>query len=85
MSLKKALIALACAAAIAGCATRTEYVTTELPMPGRPELPTTPREELQCLSDDAYKAMATRDRRLREYVEQLEAVIESTHDDADED
>jgi len=78
-------IALAAALAIAGCATRTEYVTAELPKPGRPELPSIPGEQLQCISDDAYTALITRERRLREYAEQLEAVIESTHSEGSED
>jgi len=83
VNMKKSLIALVCATAVlAGCTnTRTEHVTTALPLPGRPELPRIPAEQLQCLADDAYGAIVTRDRRLREYAEQLEAVIRSTHED----
>lgn len=68
------------AGVLAGCATpRVEYVTAPLPMPPRPELPAIPGEALQCLAEEDYRAVVQRDRLRREYAEQLEAVIESTH------
>lgn len=79
MSARLALI-LGAAALAAGCATRTEYVTVALPLPPRPELPTIAAERLMCLSDAAYAAIVIRDRRLRQYAQQLAAMIRSTHD-----
>lgn len=86
VNMKRALVALACAAVLAGCAgTRTEYVTTRLPLPPRPELPSIPGEQLQCLPASTYDAIATKDRLRREYAEQLEAIIRSTHDGGGDD
>lgn len=66
---------------MAGCAApRVEHVSVPLPMPVRPELPGIKGADLQCLSDDAYRTLVRRDRMRREYAEQLEAVILSTHD-----
>lgn len=65
---------------MAGCTTPAiEYVTTPLPLPPRPELPSVSGEQLQCLSDEAYTALANRDRQRREYAELLESIIQSTH------
>ena len=65
---------------LSGCGTApVEYVTTPLPLPPRPELPAINGEQLQCLSDEAYSAIVTRDRGRREYSETLEAIIQSTH------
>lgn len=68
----------------AGCTNpRVEYVTAPLPLPPRPELPVVPGEALQCLAPDTYRALVERDRARRDYAEQLEAIIESTHTDDD--
>lgn len=73
-------LALAMTLALGGCSTpQVRYVTAPLPLPPRPELPTLTGNQLQCLSDEAYKAIVRRDRLRREYAEQLEAVIRSTH------
>lgn len=72
------------AAALAGCAApEVRYQTVPLPLPPRPELPRIYGEELQCLSEDAYRRIVERDRMRRAYAEQLEAVILSTHEEAD--
>jgi len=82
MRLRRSLIALATGSmlAAAGC-THTEYVQTPLPRPPRPNVPTLSGDQLQCLSDDAYKAIVNRDRAKTEHIERLESVIESTHGD----
>lgn len=65
---------------LSGCGTApVEYVTTPLPLPPRPELPAIGGEQLQCLSDETYSAIVTRDRGRREYAETLESIIQSTH------
>lgn len=66
---------------LAGCATKTETLLLQepLPLPDRPILPLTPSEEMQCLSDEAYEALAARDAILRKHTERLESIIRSTH------
>lgn len=66
---------------LAGCATKTEtvFVQDPLPLPDRPNLPVTPSEEMQCLSDEAYEGLAVRDATLIKHVERLEDIIKSTH------
>ncbi len=64
----------------AGCTTpRVEPITAPLPLPARPELPAIAGDALQCLAPETYRAMVERDRARRDYAEQLEAVIRSTH------
>lgn len=76
----KAAAVLALSLILAGCASPPPaYVTAPLPLPPKPELPVVHGAELQCLSADAYTRLANRDRILRHYVEQLRAVIRSTH------
>lgn len=78
-------LAIALVLTLAGCAAPpTEYVTAPLPMPPRPELPSLSGEQLQCLSDEAYRDLVRRDQMRREYAEQLEAVIRSTHPEDDD-
>jgi hypothetical protein len=49
-----------------------------LPLPARPVLPAIKGVELECLSDDIYRRLADRQRRLRHYAEELELIIQST-------
>jgi hypothetical protein len=49
-----------------------------LPLPARPVLPAIQGVELECLSDDAYRRLADRQRRLRQYAEELEVIIKAT-------
>lgn len=77
-------LAIALMLSLAGCASQpVEYVTAPLPKPPRPELPTLSGEELECLSDEAYRKVVTRGQLRRDYAEQLEAVILSTHEDGE--
>lgn len=50
-----------------------------LPLTTRPALPPIMSAELTCLSDDVYERLATRNRMLRQYAEELEVIIKSTH------
>lgn len=59
--------------------TTTEYVQTPLPVPDRPTLPTVVADDLMCLGDEAYEALAVRDTQLQEHVRRLEAIIRTTH------
>ena len=67
---------------LTACSTQPVYITQPLPLPDRPDLPTLQATELQCLTDDAYQRLVTRDILLRQYSEQCEAVIKSTWEDA---
>lgn len=49
-----------------------------LPLPARPVLPAIKGHELGCLSGDAYRRLAERQRLLRQYAEELEVIIQST-------
>lgn len=62
-----------------GCATRTEYQLAPLPMPPRPELPRLDEADMECLSEQTYYRLIRRDRARRNYADELEAVIRSTH------
>lgn len=60
-----------------GCSTvqPDNHRLTELPMPARPILPIISAEELQCLPEETYRALVTRQRLMREYAEELEVII----------
>jgi len=65
---------------LTACATTTEvFVQEPLPLPDRPTVPTVSADDLQCLSDEAYEALAVRDQIRVEHIRRLEAVILSTH------
>lgn len=53
-------------------------VPAPLPLPARPVLPAVTGVELACLSDDVYRRLAERQRRMRHYTEILELIIQST-------
>lgn len=55
------------------------HVSEPLPLPVRPVLPGVSAEELACLSDEAYAKLAERQRLRRQYCEELEVIIQSTH------
>lgn len=44
-------------------------------IPPPPTLPTIPSSELRCLSDDAYILLVQRDRILRQYGDELRALL----------
>jgi len=44
----------------------------------RPVLPAIAPAELECLSDDTYKTLVTRQRLLRQWGEELELIIMNT-------
>jgi len=67
------------AALVSGCAAQPTFVTNPLPLPVRPVLETVSDSELECLSDDAYERLVLRDMKRRQFAEELEAVIISTH------
>lgn len=61
-----------------GCAgTRIEYrpIPTAL-IPPKPVLPTITADELRPLSDETYLKLAGRDRMLRQYADELRALVE---------
>ena len=62
--------------ALAGCAARVEYVPMAAPCPSMPPLPSISAQELQPLSDDAYRRLVERELRLKEHIGQLRALCE---------
>ena len=85
MMYAKRLTALAAVSAIisasSGCATQTErlFVQEPLPLPDRPTLPRIAADDLQCLADEAYTALVERDARQGAHIERLERIILTTH------
>lgn len=75
--MKLTLTLLMSTALLSACATRVEYITPELPLPEPPVLPTIAADDLACLSDEAYQALAVRDALRRGYANQLRAIIEA--------
>lgn len=63
---------------ISGCG--KEYITPQLPMPEKPDMPTITNADIQCVEDAAYWRIARRDLAHRQYAGRLEAVIKSTWD-----
>lgn len=55
------------------------YVTNPLTAPARPTLPTWTAKDMSCLSEPMKQKIRDRDRLRREYAEDLEALINSTH------
>ena len=69
---------------MSGCATPPAEVVTvpvvvALETPPRPILSPVPADEMQCLTDETYETLVTRQRLLRQYAEELEMIIQSTH------
>jgi hypothetical protein len=62
---------------LVGCSTpKIEYrPTPAMLIPPAPTLPTIKAEDLACLSDDVYLRLATRDRVLRQYTDELGALL----------
>ena len=71
---KAALAALFLASA--GCVARVEYVPSPAVCPPVPPLPSISAQELQPLSDDAYRRLVERELRLKEHIGQLRALCE---------
>lgn len=62
--------------ALAGCAARVEYVPLTVPCPPVPPLPSISAQELQPLTDDAYRKLVERELRLKEHIGQLRSLCE---------
>lgn len=65
---------------IAGCSATPAIEYRAVPpwlIPPPPELPSIPSSDLTCLSDDAYFALAKRDRERDAYARQLRALLEA--------
>ena len=66
--------------ALAGCAARVEYVPMSVSCPPVPPLPSISAQELQTLTDDAYRRLVERELRLKEYIGQLRTLCEEDGD-----
>ncbi|MGZ8172835.1 MULTISPECIES: hypothetical protein [Methylobacter] len=76
-----ALILITTGLGMQGCTTPepVKIMQQALPLPARPVLPSISSTDLTSVSDDVYERLATRNRLLRQYAEQLEVIIKSTH------
>lgn len=74
--MKAPALVLIAALALSGCAHDPIYIVPRLDLPPPPVLPTVPADEMVCLTDEAYEALAVRDARRKAYAEQLRAIIE---------
>lgn len=72
------IILLLTSAIILSSCSSVVYRTDPLPLPPPPVLPRIKAPELQCLSADAYRRLVERDRKRRQYSEQLAEIIKST-------
>ena len=66
----------------AGCQSSCPATTPQivaLQLPARPVLPAIKAEEVKCLSDDTNSRVAERNRLQRQYAEEMETIILSTH------
>lgn len=62
-----------------GCTRDIEYITRPLPLPERPVLEKIKSSDVACLTDAAWMKIVRRDRAQKNYAEQLEIIILSTH------
>jgi hypothetical protein len=69
---------LALALALAGCTT-TMYRPVALPLPTRPVLTPVKASALQCLAPDAYTTIVDRERALRTWGLELEAIVKANN------
>ena len=76
--IKQALFVTALCGLLIGCAgTRIEYRPIPAALiPPKPQLPTITADELRPLSDETYLKLAGRDRMLRQYADELRALVE---------
>ena len=65
---------------LAGCASRVEFVPSPAVCPPVPPLPSISAQELQTLTDDAYRKLVERELRLKEYIGQLRTLCEEDGD-----
>lgn len=69
-------LAFVLAITLSGCAGPIEYrPIPAMLIPPMPTPPTIKAAELTCLSDDTYLRLATRDRELRQYADELGALL----------
>lgn len=72
--------ALATVLVLAACAQQpARPVPVVLPLPPRPVLTPVPASSVACLSDSAYTALVNRERALRTWGLELEAIIQSSN------
>lgn len=58
---------------------RKVYVSTPLSLPARPELPRVRSDSLACVDDETKWALLKRDVAIKNYISELESIIESTN------
>jgi hypothetical protein len=79
------LITIGNASLLIGCAEQpVQYASSPSRLPIRPLLPALTENDVQCLSNEAYKKLVNRDLFRKQYAEELEVIIESTHSNKNE-
>jgi len=58
---------------------RKVYVSVPLSLPARPELPRVRSDSLTCVDDETKWALLKRDVAIKNYISELETIIESTN------
>jgi hypothetical protein len=65
---------------LSGCTVAYRYVPVPINLiPPRAELPTIGSDQLQCLSDETYTALVTRERNLLDELDDYRALIWNKH------
>lgn len=76
----KRLMLLSAIIFLSACGTATIPVSAELQLPPALDLPTLSADSLQCLTEETYSTLVTRDKLQSERIKTLGAIIESTHE-----
>lgn len=76
MNPKKLLMIISLA--ISGCAAKPVYLPVPLNLPPKPEIQKITASEVSCLSSETKNKLIQRDRMIKQYIKELESVIEST-------
>lgn len=64
---------------LSACASAPDVRPMTLPLVARPTLTPVTRDQVQCLSKEAYTALANRERALRTWGESLEGIIQANN------
>lgn len=71
---------------LVGCATKPQplpervvYISVPLEKPAKPEIRRIPGRDMACLSEDTKLLLLNRDAVMKDYIHELETVIDSTH------
>ena len=81
MKVLKTVIVISLMMLGSSCTRDIEYITTPLPIPPRPLLERISAEEASTIPINVWMKIVRRDMARRNYAEQLEVIVQSTHKD----